>query len=56
MTDARKIAMAVSSLQWHVDITSSNIKANLAFKDFEQSQRFMSLLVDFIKVESREND
>jgi pterin-4a-carbinolamine dehydratase len=38
-------------LDWSVDITGERITASMSFKDFEQSQRFVALIIKFIKDE-----
>lgn len=38
-------------LDWRVDASEERVVADLSFRDFEQSQRFVKLLIDFIKQE-----
>lgn len=45
--------MKCDGLHWNVEMSSTKVVAALSFADFEQSQRFVALLADFIKAERK---
>ena len=45
--------MKCESLSWNVEMTRTEIAARLSFVDFEQSQRFVTLLTGFIQAERK---
>lgn len=45
--------MKVKALDWHATATSESIHISMSFESFEQSQRFLALIIKFIQTERK---
>jgi len=42
-----------NAMSWNIDVTSTQVVAAMSFTDFEQSQRFVEMLIKFIQAERK---
>lgn len=47
---------AIKKLDWNITVTSTTVTAAMTFKDFDQSQRFVGMLIKFIQDEREASD
>ena len=46
----------VETIEWNIQTTSKTVTASMRFDSFEQSHRFICMIIDFIKREKKPPD